>query len=592
MTFFKTLLATILGFFVSLVLVTIILVMITGAFIAAVGSDDVYTIADKSLVRFELSGAIPEYSRGTLSGIFSSGRDLYFAEYLRGLERIKSDDRISGIHLKIGGFAGNWAQAAELRRKLEEVRSSGKFIIASSGVHGFDEKEYYVASAADSVILHPSAGLELNGIAASLVFFKPMLDRLGVKPEILRVGKFKSAVEPFLLDSASEENRAMTRALVVGIFSEFTSAIEKSRKISPAALQQMIDSTAIFSAEQARSARLIDAVLYDDQLEAVLLKMSGQGAKRRIDDIDLADYTMQEIDGENEMGEDQVALVYAVGTIVAGEGGSGAGPLSDGESIGSDTFAEAMKAARESDNVKAVVVRIDSPGGDASASEAMWREVVLTKEAKPVIVSMGGSAASGGYFIAAPADTIVAEPATLTGSIGVFALRFNADELMRERIGINNQTITSNPHADMMSMFRSPTELERRMLGARTDSIYALFLRIVAEGRGLSLDSTRNLAEGRVWTGRQAHANGLVDLLGGIEDAVTIAARSGGLKEGGYRLRILPRQKTMMEQFDEVFSSAAATLTGSIESRYYRELIERLESVSGIQALMPGVRID
>lgn len=251
-----------------------------------------------------------------------------------------------------------------------------------------------------------------------------------------------------------------------------------------------------------------------------------------------------------------------------------------------------MRTARESETVKSVVLRIDSPGGDAAASEAMWHEVMLTRRKKPVIVSMGGYAASGGYYIAAGADSIVAEPATLTGSIGVFALRFNTAGLMREKLGINMQSITSNPHADMMSSFRSPDELERRVLSARTDSIYAEFTRVVADGRGLALDRVDSLAQGRVWTGREAKANGLVDLLGGIDDAVRIAAERGGLKKGSYSIRILPRRQTFIEKVGEMFSSAATAFSGTLESRFYDSLIERLEQMSGIQALMPTVRID
>jgi protease-4 len=592
MTFFKTFLATVLGFFVSFFLVTLILVSITVGFIAAAGSDDVRSIADGSLVRMNLSGSIPEYTRGSLRTILKSGDEPLFADYLRALERIKSDSRIKGIDLHIEGFSGSWPQASELRRKLEEVRKAGKFVVASSGVHGFDEREYYLASAADSIVMEPSAALEINGIAASLLFFKPMLDRLGVKPEILKVGRYKSAVEPFLLDSASEENKVMTRSLVTGLFAEFLTAVQSSRRIAAPTLQRIVDSAAILSADDARRAGLVDTIMYGNELEEMLRRLSGQKTKRRLDAIDIDDYIRQELKSDY-VGDGQVAIVYAVGTIVAGEGGgSSPNPLGEGESIGSETFIEAMRTARESEMVKSVVLRIDSPGGDAAASEAMWHEVVLTARKKPVVVSMGGYAASGGYYIAAGADTIVAEPSTLTGSIGVFALRFNTAQLMREKLGINMQSITSSPHADMMSSFRSPDELERRVLAGRTDSIYAEFTRVVAEGRGLTPDSVESLAQGRVWTGREAKANGLVDILGGIEDAIRIAAERGGLKKGSYSLRILPRQQSFAEKIAEIFSQASAALGGSLESRLYENIITRLEQTSGVQALMPPMRID
>ena len=317
MTFFKTLLATILGFFASFFLITIILIAITASFIAAAGSDDIVSIADGSLISMNLSGALPEYSRGSLKGILTDESDPTFLDYLRGLERIKSDTRIRGINLRIEGFAGSWPQASELRRKLEEVRAAGKFVVASSGVHGFDEREYYLASAADSIIMEPSAALELNGIAASLVFFKPMLDRLGVKPEIVKVGRYKSAVEPFLLDSASAENREMTRDLVTGIFSEFTTAVMKSRRIDSVALGRLVDSMAILSADEARRAGLVDNVLYGDELEEMLRRLGNQKTKHRLDEIDIEEYIRQELKSDY-VGDGQVAVVYAVGTIVAG----------------------------------------------------------------------------------------------------------------------------------------------------------------------------------------------------------------------------------------------------------------------------------
>lgn len=589
MTFLKTLFASILGFFISLFLVFGTIILITIGIISSVTEEQETTVASNSVLVIEPDGIIPEYTASeSLAEIMGGGDGATLGQYLARIEAASKDDRIKGIWLKLGSYGGDWAQAGELRTKLAEFRKSGRFIYATSEVNGWDEKNYYIASVADSVIMNPSARMEINGIYAGLTFFKPMLDNLGVQAEIVRAGSFKSAVEPFILDSASPESRMMIDDMVRGSFAAFRTGVVESRRISEAQLDNILSSKPLLTATEARTHGFIDAVMFHDQ---VLDLLRARTKTEKDDDppmIELEDYRAPV--GKGKDGE--IAVVYAVGGIGPGKSRYNPSPLFGGQMVGSSTFREAMKTAREDDDVKAVVVRINSPGGDASASEEMWREIMLTREIKPVIASMAGVAASGGYYIAAAADTILAEPTTITGSIGVFGMWFNMEKLMEEKIGINTQVITSSPYADMYSAVRPATSQERAIAEEQVDSTYRTFLTIVSQGRGLSMDSVMAIAQGRVWMGQQAHALGLVDILGGFEKAVEIAADRAGLKEGGYTLRVLPQRKDFVETLMETFTSRASAL---FETRTvmddYRVLLDALDYRSGIQARIPDMTL-
>jgi protease-4 len=422
MSFWKTLLATILGFFVGMLLLGVFSFLMMIAVIASSSERAQVAVMRNSVLKIEPDGAIAEYFRvAGLKGFGTDNEALTLREYLSRIEAAKKDDRIEGILLKLGSYRGSWAQAQEFRRALEDFKTSGKFIYASSSSQGYNEINYFLATVADSILFNPAASMEINGIAASVTYFKPMLERIGVQAQVVRAGSFKSAVEPFILDSASAESEEMMMQLVEGSFAPFRQAVQEKRKITSEQLDDILTNRALVTAAEARDLRLVDAVIYDDEIAKLISTRTSVTGKPRL--VDISDYYSQKEDMDEDAPNNQIAVVYATGTINRGESDYSPGPFFGGESIGDETFAEAMRTARENSSIKAVVLRIDSPGGDAAASEEMWREVVLTREKKPVIVSMGAVAASGGYFIAAPADTIIAEPTTLTGSIGVFGLR-------------------------------------------------------------------------------------------------------------------------------------------------------------------------
>lgn len=591
MSFFKTLLAVILGVFISTALTMAVLMSIVVGLITSATTHEKTVIPSNSVLKIEPSSAIPEYGGDDpFDQLLSKSGPLTLRGYLENIDRAKSDDNIRGLWLKLGGYTGSWAQAEELRGKIAEFKKSGKFVYATSDEHGYDEINYYLATAADSVILNPAAGMEINGIFLAATFFKPMLDRIGVKPQVVRAGAFKSAVEPFLLDSASKESKLVFNDLVNSTFAKFRDAVETTRKISPEKLTDIIDNQSLLTSGEARQLGLIDGTMYEDEIVALLKHRTKRDSSVNAPVVEIdkyADAVSDDSEEDSTSSDNQIAIVYAVGTISSGESRFSANPLFGGETLGSDTFAEAMKSARDNSDVKAVVIRIDSPGGDASASEAMWREVVLTRAKKPVIVSMAGVAASGGYFIAAPADTIVAEPSTITGSIGVFGLWFSTKKLFEDKLGINVQVFKSNPNADMRSSAREATDKEIAIATKGIDSVYSTFKGIVAAGRHLSLDSVQSIAQGRVWTGEEAKAIGLVDEIGGLDRALEIAAARVHLKKNTYDIRVLPRQKGIMDQIlDKLNTSAHAMLAGHTQIDDYKMMLDALNERSGIQMRM------
>jgi len=590
MTFLKTLFASVLGFFISLLLLFGLMVLFIIGIINSATKEQEHTVVRGSVLVIEPDGAIPEYvASESFAEIAGEGGQPTVREYLERIDAAAGDDNISGIWLRLGSYGGNWAQAGEIRAKLEEFKKSGKFIYATSDIDGWNEMNYYIASAADTVIMNPAARMELNGIYAALPFFKPMLGRLGIEAEVVRAGSFKSAVEPFIRDSASPESRLMVSQVVEASFGTFRQAVRESRGITDQQIDEALSSRPILTAWEALERKFIDAVMYRDEVLDLFRSRTGKQGDDDPPTVELKDYTVP----TGDAAEPKIAVVYAVGSIGSGESRYDPSPLFGGQTVGSATFREAMRDAREDDDVKAVVLRIDSPGGSASASEEMWREIVLTSKVKPVIASMAGVAASGGYYIAAAADTILAEPTTITGSIGVFGMWFNMEHFLEDKIGINTQVVASGPYADMYSAVRPATNQERAFIEAQIDSTYRTFKSVVAEGRKLSMDSVAAIAEGRIWTGGQAVSLGLVDMLGGFERAVDVAAGRAGLQDGSYSLRILPRQKDFMETLMEAFNSRASMfLSARTPLDDYRVLLEGVNFRSGIQARMGDVTLN
>ncbi len=582
MTFFKTILASAIGVFVALAVAGILCVLGLIGIVAGLGGSEEVHVPDHSVLTLDLGQGLTENGRpNPIAEALGGQQTVTLRSALEGLRHAAADDRIDGVLLRLGGFAASWSQAEELRTALLGFRTSGKFIYAVSDEHGIDEKQYFVATAADTIVIDPAATFEVNGIAAELTFYRPLLDKLGIEPQIVRVGTYKTAVEPFLLDSASEANRQMVSAVVDDVFEQYIDTVVATRKIDREHLTSLLDSAALLTADEAQAHGLVDAVLYADQVRERLLERTGRDTTDELNDVAMSDYASSVEDGTD--GHGKIAVVYAVGAIAAGESSYDPTPVFGlGETIGATTFVEALRTAREDDDVNAVVVRINSPGGDASASETMWREMELTARKKPVVVSMSGYAASGGYFIAAPANVIVAEPSTLTGSIGVYRLGFNLRPFLEEHIGIHTQAIRTNPHADMGTPLRALSDAERAILQRTVDSTYAEFLSVVARGRHLSIDSVRSIAEGRVWTGEQARELGLVDTLGGLQTAIAVAARRAHLDPHKVSLTILPRELGLFESIRRYLSVAS---TGDLTSTGVSAVGDALGGIDRASAL-------
>lgn len=593
MSFFKVFFATVLGFFASLLLLALLFVGFVAALVATFDAEEAVDVRANSVLELDLSDDLSEF-RATegIRELLAGGRSTTVREAVAALDAAAGDSRISGLRIRASGQPDSWAVAEELRRAVEDFRASGKFVVGTVGERGISESGYHVASAAETIVAVPGSSVEMNGIAAVLPFFKPALDRLGIDAHVVRAGSFKSAVEPFILDSASAETELMTRELVNGTFAGFRSVVAKARGISPQQLTTILSTRGLMTAHEAQRAGLLDAVLYDDQIDSLLRARSERDADDDIETIDIGEYVRASNIDDDGGGANQVAIVYAVGEIRAGKSSSGGTPLSGGAVLGNETFAEAMKSARESRSVKAVVVRIDSPGGEAAPSQAMWREIRLTAAKKPVIASMGSVAASGGYFLAAACDTIVAEATTVTGSIGVFGLWFTIREFLNETLGVNVQVIRSDSLADMGSILRAPTDREQAILQRSVDTVYRTFLGIVADGRDMSIARADSLGQGRVYTGARAREVGLVDEIGGLGRALEIAADRAKLEPGSWHVRVLPRKRTFLESFGEVIGKSPVMALLGFSEDPETAMRTELERRSGVQMLGPMIRVE
>lgn len=550
MKFLSTLVASVLGTLIAIAFVFFIGFFILFLFIAA--ADQTPSVSDSSVLVIEFTGAVPETVSGDpLTQMLADEPPFGVRDLVSALNMAAEDDRVEAVWLQVKSVGGSWAGLQEVRSALLEFKESGKPLYASSDDFAMGEAAYYIASTADSVFASNQSVFEFNGFTSTVIFFQNMLEMLDVEPLVVRAGRFKSAVEPFTREDLSPESEEQLTDLVETLNDEFMSAVGESRGIAPDSLTQIASERALLSANDAFGAGLLDGLLFHDEVTDVI--------KTRLDvplDEDLVTVSMRSYmrtpasDAGIDVNSDgEIAVVYAVGQIVSGESDS-SDPFSSG-TIGAETFNKAIREARENDRVEAVVVRIDSPGGSASASDAMWREIQLTAEEKPVIISMGGLAASGGYWMATGAETVVADPLTITGSIGVFAMFFDASGFFENKLGITFDQVQTSPYADVFSGISDLSPEERAMLERYVDLTYDDFLEKVADARGLTTQEVDSIAQGRIWMGRQALELGLVDTLGTLSTAIEVAAEAAELGEGPYRIRVLPRPKTFIEQLAE-----------------------------------------
>ncbi len=556
MKFLSNLLASTLGSLLALGVLVLFFVLLVTAIAAS--TDSTPSVADASVLVISLDHAIPERSvKDPFMKAFDDSPQYDLRDFSLAIEKAAADDRIEAIWLKVQGGSGAWATIEEVRQSLLRFRESGKPIIASGDDSSMDEAAYYLASTADSVFAPPQAMFEFNGFYIAAQFYQELLQKIEVEPQVVRAGKYKSAIEPFTRRDLSPENEEQMTSLLQSWNSVFLQAIAESRGMTPEAVAQIASDAAIFTSQGAYEAGLLDGLLFNDQVVDVFRNRLGMEDDDDLNTVYLADYVdVPASEAGIKSGNDgDIAIVYAVGTINSGESGYSPNPLMGGDVVGAETFNEAMKEARENDRVKAIVLRVNSPGGSAPAADAMWREIQMTADVKPLIVSMGDYAASGGYWISTPADTIVAQPLTLTGSIGVFSVFFNTGELMRDKLGITYDVVSTSPYADMFSGIRPLSPAEADLLSRSVQGTYHAFLQNVSRGRGLTEAQVDSIGQGRVWTGAQAKEIGLVDVLGGIDTAVAIAAEKAGLAPGSYHVRTLPHEKTFIERLSQSFET-------------------------------------
>ena len=541
MNFFKTLLASLLGTFIAMGLLLFIFIMIIVSAVSS-GEDKVVSVKDNSVLHITLDQEFVD--RGSDSqfnfnpATFSSETSQGLNHFIKDLERAKTDEKIKGIFLEVGAFGAAPSTMLDVRNALEDFKSSGKWIV--SYAEGYSQGGYFVASAANEVYMYPEGEMDWRGMNAEIMFYKNMLDKLEIEAQVVRGpnNKFKSAVEPYIYDKMSPENKEQMQTFISDIWRVVLDKISASRGVSVQQLNMYADSLTLYSANEVVASKLIDGLKYRDEVNAILKGKLGLEATAKDEDlkmVSLGDYHSNgggKKDGETpDFKKDKVAVVYAVGAIESGEG--------DDQTIGSERIAKALKQAREDEKVKAIVLRVNSPGGSALASDVIWRETQLIKQSgKPFYVSMGDYAASGGYYISCAADKIYANANTITGSIGVFGVMPNLEKFWNNKLGITFDRFETNPHADLVSANKPLDEAEKTMLQNMVAGIYDDFTGKVATGRNMPQAQVDSIGQGRVWSGEDAKNLGLVDEIGDLSACVKAAAAKAGMTD--YAVKELP----------------------------------------------------
>jgi protease-4 len=577
--FFKYVFATILGVLLCLVIFSFIVI----GLISSAGSDKKTEVEANSVLRLDFDYAIKERSSANpLSGIpflnLSVKKTLGLKDILASIKRAETDDNIKGIYLDSSYMLSGQATIEEIRNALIQFKKSGKFVISYGEI--YTQGAYYLASAADKVYLNPKGIFEFRGFNSQYTFFKGALDKLGVEAQVIKVGTFKSAVEPFILDKMSEPNRLQVNSYLGSLYDYFLTGISKSRKLNKDSLFNIANNLDIKYPEDALKYKLIDGLKYKDEILDELKKRTGVEKDDNLNLVELSDYYSADEDSDQSPSGTRIAVIYASGDIGSGEG--------DDNSIGSEGISKAISKARMDKKVKAVVLRINSPGGSSLASDVLWREVVMTKKVKPVIVSMGDVAASGGYYMACAADSIFAQPNTITGSIGIFAILPNMHNFLNQKLGITFDGVKTGKFADLGDVTRPLNPEERLILQNQVNRGYLEFTTAVAQGRKKSQKYIDSIGQGRVWTGAQALKIGLVDRLGNLNDAVNSAAKKAKIKD--YKLVAYPEQKSLLQNFGSGIASEAKTYMMKQELgesyRYYNDL-KTILKYSGAQMRLP-----
>ncbi len=591
MTFWKTFWASLLASIASGLVVTGIFFAILSAMIAGFNGmfeSKTLVVEDHTVLHMTLDTEIGDYSYAQFDpASFSLRKQFGVSDILRGLKIAAEDRKIEGIFINCASVPAGMASLKEIRDGLLSFKSSGKFIVAYS--ENMDNKAYYLSSVADKVYVFPSGMLEFLGLGAELTFVKGALEMLDVEMQVIRGSnnKFKSAVEPLIAEEMSEANREQTTKYVNALWSVMLDEIAKSRNVKVERLNEIADSVFIRKSGDAVKYKMADAVMYYDQ---VLDELKSKAGTKEGDDLELLSfetYCAKKIRKENnlaKLSDENLAVIFAEGEIVDGYGAVG--------EIGGTSLSEQIREAREDDDIKAVVLRINSPGGSALASDVIWREVILTKKEKPFVVSMGDVAASGGYYIACAADKIFAQPNTITGSIGVFGIIPYTGDMFKNKLGITFDRVQTNKHS-IISLNKRLDEEELAIVQGEVDAIYDDFISKVAKGRGMGKADVDSIGQGRVWAGLDAKEIGLVDEFGGLNDAISFAAEKAGISDSAVSIRYYPEDDNsklleFLEAIDEA-EEADAMLQSDLERRFMDiwSYVRSLSRSSRIQARMP-----
>lgn len=581
LNFLKYVLATVVGMLIFMFVGFLILIGIA----ASASSKDEVEIAANSVLELKLDKPITErdpqnplQELGFSFGAFSSTDGL--DQIKASIRKAKADDNIEGIFLNLGLVDAGMAKLEEIRNELIGFKESGKFIVFYGDMT--NEKAYYLASVADKIYLNPMGTLEFNGMSSQVMFFKGTLDKLNINAQIFKVGEFKSAVEPFFLEKLSEPARLQMTSFLNSINDFQLRNIAKSRGKTYAELKNVSDNLLVRNAEDAKKYGLITDVGYHDEAISYIKEKAGVKEDDKLAMVQLSKYKKAPgQDVEVKSSRNRIAVIYAEGDIVDGEGSE--------DNIGSTKYAEAIRKARLDENVKAVVLRISSPGGSALASDVMWREIQLTKKVKPVIASMSDMAASGGYYMAMGCDTIVAHPNTITGSIGVFGIIPNMGGFLNEHLGITVDQVSTGKYSDLPTLTRPMTEFEQEVVQREINAIYETFTSKAAQGRNMTQDKLKEIASGRVWSGVEAKERNLIDEFGGLERAIEIAAAKAGIKDD-YRVTELPRRKSFFdEMFGDMESQVKEQTIKAEMGQFYPmyKMYKKVEQLQGIQTRIP-----
>lgn len=560
-SFWKSFFASLLAFIVAggALMMMFIFSVVVILFAALEGGGGSFTPQEHSILKIDMAVPIVERSSSNPLDLFDYN-DFTLRQQTTLLDAVTmvgqaaNDPRIDGIYLSVPmGIPSSMSTLYELRQALSEFRQTGKFVVAYGDV--YSQGGYYLCSVADRVMLNPEGVFEWRGIASNVLFYKGLFDKLGVKPELIRHGRFKSAGEPFIRENLSDENRLQIESMIGSMWGYIVDQVADSRSLNADSLHSYASRLAIESPLDAQRLGLVDSLYYRDQMRDHLCRLSGVDADDDPRLISLAEYRKA---GKAEVGNpisvNEIALLYAEGDMVdAGD---------KGRQIVGNALAAELSDLRRDKGVKAVVIRVNSPGGSALAAEVIAREVELLSQAKPVVISMGSYAASGGYYMAAPADVIVTSPLTLTGSIGVFGLLFDVSEGARAKLGLNAESVSTGPSADIGNVFRPISSAEHTYIQRGVDRVYDRFIDVVALGRDMSRDSVETLASGRVWTGQQAVANRLADRTGTLSDAIQEAVQQAGLTVNDFTLATYPRSTP--SSLDVILGSLASQVSSNI----------------------------